>query len=91
MKSPNCAVSTCKSCLHFQTEGRRGGTCGQFDTFAAPHWEVCPLAVSAFEQMSDEGPTFSSVEQPFRLKLLVEHKKKTSTVPSKSTVFPEIA
>ena len=91
MKSPNCAVSTCKNCLHFQAEGRRGGICGKFSTFAAPHWEACPLAVAAFDDTPDESSSFSSVEQAFKLKLLLDQDKPPSKVSSKSAMFPGIA
>ncbi len=69
MNSKNCSISTCKTCRHFRTEGRRGGICEQFGTFTDPAWEACPLGVAAFEPIAKEVQPIEALEYSFTLEL----------------------
>lgn len=70
MKSSHCAISTCKNCQCFRAEGRRGGTCEQLNTFAAPDWKACPLAIPAFESLESNLEGYGQVPSPL---VVLEH------------------
>lgn len=48
MSSLNSSVSACRHCLHYQVEGRRGGTCEQLGVPVQAQWRACPLAAPLF-------------------------------------------
>ncbi|NJN72096.1 MAG: hypothetical protein HC799_04410 [Limnothrix sp. RL_2_0] len=82
MNKNNSSVSTCKNCGCFQSEGRRGGTCGLFNTFADSDWAVCPLAVPIFEEVQEEKRELFLLEKSFSLKIVRDNSK--LPVPSNS-------
>lgn len=45
-------VSTCRHCLYYQVEGRRGGNCHQLGVPVQAQWKACPLATSCFVESS---------------------------------------
>lgn len=73
MKKNNSSISTCKNCSCFQSEGRRGGTCGVFNTFADSEWKACPLAIPIFEEMQEEKRELVLLEKSFALKIVREN------------------
>ncbi len=49
MKTANFLTSSCRYCRYFNTEGRRGGVCQQFDVPVEANWKACALATHAFK------------------------------------------
>lgn len=45
-------VSACRHCLHYQVEGRRGGSCQQLGVPVQSQWRACPLATPFFAAAS---------------------------------------
>lgn len=41
-------ISSCRHCLFYQSEGRRGGQCQQLGVKVQGQWQVCSLAASPF-------------------------------------------
>lgn len=75
MKKNNSSVSTCKNCRCFRTEGRRGGICGRFETFADPEWSPCPLAEPIFDEIQEEKRELVILEKSFALKVVGDNVK----------------
>lgn len=75
MKKNNSSVSTCKDCRCFRSEGRRGGTCERFETFADSDWTVCPLAVPIFDEVQEEKRELVLLEKSFALKVVRDDSK----------------
>ncbi|MBV5259551.1 hypothetical protein FLX56_14105 [Synechococcus moorigangaii CMS01] len=67
MKPQNCSISTCKHCRCFQAEGRRGGICKRFETFAAGDWASCAFALPIFEGDWDSPSDLLLLEKSFSL------------------------
>lgn len=41
-------TSTCRYCLFYKPEGRRGGMCQMLEVSVQSKWQACPLALPAF-------------------------------------------
>ncbi|MCU0525456.1 MAG: hypothetical protein MUF72_11585 [Elainella sp. Prado103] len=48
MKSVNDAISTCRHCQFYRSEGRRGGFCRQLEVPVQGGWKSCSLAIAPF-------------------------------------------
>lgn len=48
MKSVNDAISTCRHCQFYRSEGRRGGFCRQLEVPVQGGWKSCSLATAPF-------------------------------------------
>jgi|GEM_PF-1186614 len=48
MSTSRSGISSCRHCLHYQVEGRRGGTCTQLGVPVQACWQACPLAAPFF-------------------------------------------
>lgn len=48
MKSLNEAISACRHCRFYQSEGRRGGGCQQLGVPVQGSWKACSLAIPPF-------------------------------------------
>ncbi len=48
MKSVNDAISTCRHCQFYRSEGRRGGYCQQLAVPVQSGWKSCSLATAPF-------------------------------------------
>ncbi|BDT15406.1 hypothetical protein N39L_51290 [Limnospira platensis NIES-39] len=46
--TPPTTPSTCRNCLHYKSEGRRGGVCQLFHGSVQSNWESCSLASFPF-------------------------------------------
>lgn len=56
MRTTNLTISACRHCLHYATEGRRGGHCKQLGAPVQGGWKACSLAIPPF------APTWESSE-----------------------------
>lgn len=45
---PQLLTSACRSCRHYQPEGRRGGMCQILGATVQANWKACALALPAF-------------------------------------------
>lgn len=75
MKKSNYSISTCKNCRCFRAEGRRGGTCGRFETFTDPEWSTCPLAEPIFDEIQEEKRELVLLEKSFALRVVGDNSK----------------
>ncbi len=49
MNSAKSLTSTCRRCIFYSPEGRRGGTCQQLNVHVQGCWKACSLAAHPFE------------------------------------------
>lgn len=64
MTTSEFKISSCKSCRHYNPEGRRGGQCAQFGTLVHAGWKACPLAMPAFAPSWETLERFTTVSVP---------------------------
>lgn len=79
MNKNNSSISTCKNCRCFQAEGRRGGTCSRFETFADSDWTACPLVVPIFDEIQEEKQELVLLEKSFALKIVRDNSERPVT------------
>lgn len=48
MRATNCTISSCRHCLFYESQGRRGGQCQQLGVPVQGSWKACSLAVPPF-------------------------------------------
>lgn len=53
MKSVKDAISACRHCRFYHSEGRRGGSCQQLGVPVQGSWKSCSLAVQPFASQWD--------------------------------------
>jgi hypothetical protein len=88
MKPPSCSVSTCKHCRCFQAEGRRGGICKRFETFAAGDWTSCDFALPIFGDDWEVSTDLMRLEKSFTLEFTTE--KPTPKATQEQSAYSEI-
>ncbi|WP_045441371.1 hypothetical protein [Picosynechococcus sp. NKBG042902] len=88
MKPQSCSVSTCKHCRCFQAEGRRGGICKRFETFAAGDWTSCPFALPIFEDNWEPTTDLVLLEKSFSLECVAQ--KVPTAIAPLPTTYSEI-
>lgn len=89
MNPQSCSISACKHCRCFRSEGRRGGVCGRFETFAAGDWASCPFALPIFDEGNWETATdLIHLEKSFSLELAAENTSQQAT--QKQQAYSEI-
>jgi hypothetical protein len=54
MKPGNAAVSACRYCRFYQSEGRRGGSCHQLGVPVQGNWKACSIAATPFTTKWEE-------------------------------------
>jgi hypothetical protein len=57
MKTANFAISACRYCRYYNSQGRRGGVCEQLGVPVQANWKACALAVTPF------APPWDSIEE----------------------------
>ncbi len=55
MASSKGETSRCGLCRFYSHEGRRGGFCSQLNAPVSSEWKACCLAVSPFQEASEDG------------------------------------
>lgn len=48
MKTANFAISACRYCRYYNSQGRRGGMCEQLSVPVQANWKACALATTPF-------------------------------------------
>ena len=67
MKSTQCQVSSCSRCRFYDSEGRRGGLCGQLGVPVKGSWAPCSLASPVFSDFSPDLRSGGFAPQPMEL------------------------
>ncbi|BAW96136.1 hypothetical protein NIES970_10590 [[Synechococcus] sp. NIES-970] len=88
MKPPSCSTSTCKHCRYFQAEGRRGGICKRFETFAAGDWTSCDFALPIFGEEWEAATDLIHLEKSFSLEFATQ--KSPTTITGHQSTYSEI-
>lgn len=67
MKSTHCRVSFCSRCRFYDSEGRRGGVCGQLGVPVKGGWAACSLALPVFSDLPVDLQPRGFLPQPIEL------------------------
>ncbi len=67
MKSTQCRVSFCSRCRFYDSEGRRGGLCGQLGVPVKGGWAPCSLALPVFSDAPVDLQPRGFLPQPIEL------------------------
>jgi hypothetical protein len=60
MRARSCAISSCRHCVFYESQGRRGGQCRQLGVPVQGSWKSCSLAMPPFA-----APTWEEIEPIF--------------------------
>jgi hypothetical protein len=73
ISSHNIAISACRFCRHYTSEGRRGGTCNILQSSVSGNWKACSAAAPFFSESPPDPQPLAlqspSLEGEFALKI----------------------
>lgn len=85
MRSADPSISSCKRCQFYQSEGRRGGQCGQLNVPVQGAWKACCLAVLPFslprKQDWENLENLMALQTPLEQNVLLEAEKVVAEEP----------